>query len=1261
MGALSPYSSIFSDVQRELKELTGQGQLQTNDEKKRFIQSKGLDVNDFIDAQAEYFNIKKQGKQQGAEVDAPGWMPGRIALGAVGKVGEGIERVGETFAPDFTQSIKDKINLSEAVERKRQELFFPTHGGPIEEVVTDLGSYVIPATGFIKAINVGSKLLGVANKAGKIGKAAKIAGGWAAGTTLVEPPEENLLNMISEYTVPDEAGKPMGTVGQIVERLKVNPDDAKSAQYLKAFLNNLAIEGTIIGVGSLALKGLAKLPAKTLAKKIGGIADEYIIPTAIKDLAKSVNRTRKEWFSSSFGLDKDGAALLSFRDGAPRAAMTRASILERTLRKAINKEIPKKARTDETMEGLNRALTGDNAVLDSIAKFAPETAAAIRKMRGEIDGMSEFIRDNIALGKTARIKPIETVAQIAKRTGIDEAELIKLNPNLTDINIKAGAIKEVVLPSLKTSIDKNLNMYINRTYQIFDDPSYAKKLRKKFNLYREGKLEGDTSKMANDIRHTRDYFKGLKDNHNNPIPDEDIDKIMNYYIEGVTRPEYNAFIKGLGTRTSKILKNRKEVPQEVRALWGEVKDPLKNYANSYVKMANVISEYKFLDDITKMALDKNKAIKGTIPTGDFIRAVPDQAVGDDLFTTATQKALGGATGGVKNPLQGLFIDPSWKKAIDDGMEVALGDNALIRHWMKVKATSQGMKTVFSIPTHGRNVIGNTFMMLANGTINPYHLAKGFKETSKRFFKMSSNESLEKIARYQELGIIDSSIQASSLRAAAGDAFKKGHEGFVEGIVNKTKAGRGAKKITDKTVQAYEAEDNLFKIANFENLKSSYRKAFPDLSEDALEKFTAQRTRDMMPNYNLVPKAFKSLRAMPIGNFVAFPAEMVRNSINLAKNAWKDISGATAREMKASAAKQGINININEGALRAMGYKRLAGMMAAGVAGDAMVEQSKQMFGISDEEEQAFNNVLPEWEQGTNKIFTSPIKRNSEGEITVDYMNLGPIDPYAYIKNPVKMVAASLLNNEDYNEQTINDMQNKAMWDLVSPFVDPSMVVKNALNAYQGRGATPDESAGASVWRAVSKSFTPGTIDYFRKRILAKQQGEKFGEGEEVNQYGFTIAPGEVDNWALFGLKRQQANLSQGFKFNTGSPLRDMKKSKGRFTKAISDYTNTDPHAVTKAYQESQQNKLKHAQKLRTVLRSYQRLGMDEGDMYRALTKDGLLSDKDFEALMMINQNIFVPDELSENNILLGELETKSPIDYEKIMQMYSDFYGSEID
>ncbi len=50
----------------------------------------------------------------------------------------------------------------------------------------------------------------------------------------------------------------------------------------------------------------------------------------------------------------------------------------------------------------------------------------------------------------------------------------------------------------------------------------------------------------------------------------------------------------------------------------------------------------------------------------------------------------------------------------------------------------------------------------------------------------------------------------------------------------------------------------------------------------------------MPNYNMVPKALKALRAAPVGNFMAFPAEMVRNSKNILKYAWKDASGATAK-------------------------------------------------------------------------------------------------------------------------------------------------------------------------------------------------------------------------------------------------------------------------------------------------------------------------------------------------------------------------------
>jgi hypothetical protein len=71
--------------------------------------------------------------------------------------------------------------------------------------------------------------------------------------------------------------------------------------------------------------------------------------------------------------------------------------------------------------------------------------------------------------------------------------------------------------------------------------------------------------------------------------------------------------------------------------------------------------------------------------------------------------------------------------------------------------------------------------------------------------------------------------------------------------------------------------------------------------------------------------------------------------------------------------------------------------------------------------------------------------------------------------------------------------------------------------------------------------------------------------------------------------------------------------------------------------------------------------MDEGDMYQALTKSGILSDAGFNDLMLINENIFMPDDLSEDAMILGELETKVPIPYQEIYDLYNAFSGGRID
>ena len=1188
MTSLSPYSRIFTDVKNELQGLVDSGQITTNEQKKEFVRSKGLDVQDYIDTYKEYKTIASTSKKAREELEKPGYLIPRVALGAVGKLAEGAQRA-------FPETI-EKItpDLSESLERKKQKYFFPTQGEG-EQAVSEVGALVAGAVPAVRAIGLGAKglklaqgakALGLGKKTAITGEAIKLGTGYAAGATLVEKPEDNIINFISEMTVPDEEGKPLGTAAQLIKKLEINPNDSKSAQYLQAFINNLMFEGVLAGPTLAAAKSLSKIPGKEFAKKITKKGVEYVIPTPLK-------RWGKEWFTSRRGLNDKGLELLAEREGAVKSALTKAELFERQLREAIEKAYPKKTRTTKDMENINSALAGDRFALRNLKLEAPDVFDHVTSMRFEIDKISKYIKDHIAEG------------------------------------------------DLSVTIGKNLETWLNRSYKIYDDPDNYKHFLKS--------KEGEKA-----IENAKEYFR------KQGIPEEDLSKVLEYYTKGVTKGEFNAFLKNVKPRTSQILRKRKddkELHPAIRQLWGETTDPLKNFVNSFTKAANLKSEYQFLKQITNEAEKAGKAFRGQ-PGKDFKDLVKYES--DELLEKASVKGLGGTTRKVKSPLENLYLDPSWKKAIDEGLEIAMPGGPLMRHWMKMKAGSQAMKTIYSIPTHGRNIMGNTFIMLANGTIDLRFWGKGFKDISKRFRGKLSPEEANRLARYQELGILDSSVHVNSLRRAASEAFTSGPDGFLEKIAKRTgAAGRGVKKISDTMVKGYEAEDNLFKIANFEQQMKAFRKVFPDMSELDLERFVAQRTRDTMPNYNMVPKALKALRAAPIGNFLAFPAEMARNATNLAKYTWKDITGQTARELREQAARQGIKIGkINEGALKALGYKRLAGMTAAATAGDAMVEVSKQMMGIDDDQERALNEVVADWEKGTNKIFLSPIEKDSKGDLIVDYLNLGPIDPYEYIKTPTKMVAAAILNNEEYNEQAWQDNVTQAFRGLISPFGDPSMVVQGMLDAYTGKGVDPDQSLPSAMGASLVKSFTPGTLDFFLRRYKY-EQGKEDGVG--VTRHGFPIISGEVDGGAFIGFKRQRANLSKGLNFNIRNPIRDMERSKRLFTNEITNYLGGDPNKILNLYKESQGNKMKHAQRLRTLAKSYRALGMDENDMYMALSKNGLLTPRNFEALMDADQNYFIPDDIPKTAITLGEYETGADIPYNEIYDIYDTLYGTEID
>jgi hypothetical protein len=907
---------------------------------------------------------------------------------------------------------------------------------------------------------------------------------------------------------------------------------------------------------------------------------------------------------------------------------------------------------EKNLRLLNMALNykgpvGENFALRMLRKQGKtETANVLNNMRRNLDNFSEEIRDNIATARFIKSNPKMTIQSLSKKYDVEPEELIRLNPGLTDDAIKAGNIERIELPSLKTTIDDNLGMYLNRTYRIFDDPSYAKNIPQK--------VQDDAV----------NYLKGLKDKKGNALLDEEeVGQMLYYLTKGLKNTdERKMFFNAIGKRGGKILTRRKDIPVQIRALWGEVKDPFKSYVNTFTKSGNLIAEHKFRTEIAEEALKQGKATRETVGgfSGKPVRGLDE--VDEGISFTESTIGLGGTNTNINNPLKGLFLDPSWKKAIEQGTDVNInaGDGIFgkaVRGWMNLKATSQAAKTVYSIPTHGRNVIGNLFISLANGTVNPNNFRKAFKATADRYRGKMTPELREKIGYYQRLGIIDSSLDINSLRKAAGEGFKFGPDGLIGKAAEKSKL----KFLNKKTVQLYEAEDNLFKINNFENLKQRYKKAFPDMSEEMLDKFTAQRTRDMMPNYNLVPKFFKRLRAMPVGNFVAFPAEMVRNTKNLFKYSIRDIGEGTAKEVR----DLGYTGRIDEKQLKGIGMTRAAGMTAAALAGDGMVETSKGMFGVTDEQEEALNKIVAPWERGQNKIFTGPITKNSKGQIEVDYMNLGPIDPYSYFKAPAKMLISAIINNKEYNDTEINDMFATSLGNIISPFANPSMVAQEFMDIYDQRKRIDGNSKLGSIIVALGSTLTPGTLDFFLKRKKFYDSQEKLGEGREVNQYGFTIAPGEVDLPAFLGFRRQKLNLSQGLGYNTGEHIKNMRRSKGIFDNKVRDFSVSDPDEVYDAYKKSQIEKLKHNQRLRTTVRAYKALGMNEEDMYKALIKEGALSPQvardEFKDIILADKNIFRPDMVDTSSIRYSKLGSKTPIPLDKIMDLNRKLRNTKID
>ena len=1268
------------------------------------LNSKKISFQEFSNANTDFLNASKlankryesdikAGKSVNIEdyrVDKPeGFGFGRVIAGAVGEVGRDIKGMASAIAPETTEAVSKKISdvLPDTFEKRVGSFFDPYMGegvgADVSRISSDIASFFVPVGFTIKGLTYGSKFLNIGKGLGpksrrlrRMGRAGKYGFGGALGTTIAEDAaDENMVNVLIDGA--ELVGMEKSSVANLLNKIAVNPDDTEAQQKLNSFLNNLALAGTgftavtlakkIIEGGSKA-KGVSSLDYNTaqivnkIVKRNKANQNKKLIEDSTPvDKVKGIKNKWFKGFRSDRGTDAFTLERILFRENNAKKATEEIDGLTKFLMKTVDNEARLTELSKKEIDDLIQVFleTGDEQALRMLKQEAPETAKITQRMF-----------DNVTTMRSS----------IAKYTDHED-------------------LKAIYDPKKK-------KVYLNRTYRIHDDPSFSRDIKDVKDHVRKD-VEDYLRKQGIAEEDLVPAIKELLE-----VGPDNIDKnLLDVLIGKDSLKRTGKAGYGLGSSKTYLPRKMDELP-EIRALWGEVKDPYINYKNTYAKLSNIESELSFVNDMSEYLQSIGAAVPKNVLKSAGV-AMKDWEDATDLGVDIQSKVLGrGATSprdvtvpimkGKKpvldekgrptfktfrdaappkqlNPLEGLYVNKAYKNFIEQGTDILGPQSALMKNWMRYKIATQTSKTVYNPATHGRNTMGNMIMLVANG-MNPFRTGpESFEAAFKKLTGYTDEGIGKRLGRYQELGITDSGVRQETLKRTAGQVFNFDSKT----VLGKASKAMDSRKNPLKTAQnLYQIEDDFFKVMHFEKTLKDLKKVFPKgTSIDVIEKEAARRTRNLMPNYGLVGKSLKELRYLPFGDFIAFPAEMTRISYHLGKTTLDDITGATARNIEAQTGKVISSKARKE--LKNMGYRRLAGMTTAGTAGEQAMMYSANRLGITPDQREAIETLGPSYAMGSPKIFLSNVQKDKNNHYGVNYINLGPIDPFNYVKAPALLVGGELIKlaQEFSNTGQIVPSENfdakfkAAFTQALGPFLGTSMAtdaIMNALSETQNPDLNPAERS-LKIAGILTEQLIPGAITMAQKGQkyrVSKESRKDQGLGA-VSDYDYTIpeiemeALGGIPRW--FGIRPQRLDITAG-----------MRRQILPVVQTLEDKTNTyefmnnpnSPRAgkerddqFIQAYIKDQTKRLTNFQKLKRIADAYDHLGLDYKDLVMGLSKEGLKefnSDKVISSLELASENYFTPSFIPENLIPYAQQYTGGDLPYDKIEEIMKLLTGSQI-
>jgi len=606
--------------------------------------------------------------------------------------------------------------------------------------------------------------------------------------------------------------------------------------------------------------------------------------------------------------------------------------------------------------------------------------------------------------------------------------------------------------------------------------------------------------------------------------------------------------------------------------------------------------------------------------------------------------------------------------------------------MTLKAGAQISKTILSPMTQVRNFTTASFFPLASGLIGG---KVGFKDawrlTAGDIFQGAKTDK-QKLAKIENLinrGVIDQNINVQEMKRV----LEKAKDGKI--TFNTLMNTRIMQKLTD----VYQGADNFWKIYSDNFYQGALKTAFGNPEtlikgskeydkfmnnvEDwfrvvggqrfikmdpltgvektplqALEEASAYLVTNTIPTYSKVPAIIENIRNLPLGNFVAFPAEILRTTSN--------IISIGARELTST-----------NPFVRQMGARRLVGVSTVlGGIGFTVQKGAQYMTGVDEEMMNAFQtSFAPPYQKNSTLVPVSAPDENGNFK----YYNFSYSNPYDSLVAPVNGIigaftegrlrednVSSIVMNSLFGGSIDPNKRKGAITEFLTPFISESIGTERAFDVTVRGGKTsdgkiiyfPQDDPDVIISKSLQHIFgglTPGAVTS-ATRIWDGATGRFTDYGTQRDAVDEVVA-------LMSGVRVEDAKPLSSMPFILTSFNGDKKNMRSKFARnAYSARTSAEQKLG--AYVQYTLESFDSQNKLYTTLKNAETLGVSKLKLRKILEER--LTKTESKLLL---KGIFKPPSYSENAFKAIEkrLKKEDPFagirignENDLVMDIYSD-------